>query len=118
MGRIRTIAGNQCVFCIFTSLNFFLIILALAILICSAYLFMITQNANAFNVTFLIVGLLLALLGGCSFKLKRSPRGLWCYNLFLGVIFLLQLIISVILIIKKDKIIEWASKHIDSKTLA
>lgn len=110
-------AGNQCIFCIFVFLNFFLILVGLAILICAIYLFVITKNANGFNIGFLVIGLLLMLLGGCSFKLKKSTCGLWWYNFFLAVIFLLQLIISIILIIKKDSVLKWASAHVDSKTM-
>lgn len=110
-------AGNQCIYCIYLMLNFFLILIGLAILICAVYLFIITKNANAFNLSFLIIGLLLMLLGGCSFKLKKSPCGLWWYNFLLAVIFLLQLIISIILIVKKDSVLKWASAHVDSKTM-
>ncbi len=110
-------AGNSCVFCVFTLLNFFLILIGLAILCCAVYLFVLTKNANAFNLSFLVLGCLLILLGICSFKLKKSPRGLCCYNFFLAIIFLFQLIISIILIIKKDSVIKWAASHVDSKTI-
>ena len=115
MAKVK--AGNACIFFIFTILNIVLILIGLAILICAIYLFIITKNGNAFNIIFLVLGILLMLLGICACKLRKSPRGLWCYNLFLGILFLLQLIVSITLIVKKDAVLKWASQHVDSKTM-
>ena len=98
-------------FFLFTFLNVFLLVMGLAILGGAVYLFVLTKNANAFNIVFLVLGLIFSALSLCSCRLRKSGWGLNGYLAILAVLFLVQLITTVMLLVKKDEVIAWAVEH-------
>lgn len=103
--------GNTCLFFMFVLFNFFILLSSLGILGCATYLFVITKEANTFNVSFIVVGLLLLLLSLLSFKMRRSIHLMGFYLFILFFVFLFQLIITIVMIVDKDKLVEIAKKY-------
>ena len=107
--------GNTCLFVIFIIFNLLMFLSALGLMGCAIYLFVFTKDANPFNITFLAVSFVLLLFSGIAFKLRRSVHLLGFYLFILTIIFMAQLIITVLIFTNKDKMMEWARTHMDSQ---
>ena len=104
--------GNPCLFAVFIIFNFLLFLSSLGILACAIYLFALTLDANVFNISFLTIAVALFVLTICAFKMKRSIHLLGFYLFILTILFLFQVILTVVIMVNKDKVIEWAKEHI------
>ncbi len=107
--------GNKIIFVLFLISNVLLMALGLAIMAAGIYLFVLTSEANAFNFIFLFLGIIVCGLGVFSFRIRRSLYGLTFYLLMMSFILLAQIIVSVVLVCKKDAVIGWALNNTDSK---
>jgi hypothetical protein len=116
MEKIKNIVkeGNSCIFAVFIIFNFLLFLVALGILGCAIYLFAFTFNANVFNISFLIISVVLFVFTVCAFKMRRSIHLLGFYLFILCILFLFQLIITIVVMVNKQKLIDWATEHMDS----
>ena len=81
-------AGSVSVFTLFVIFNFGITLSSIGILGISIYLFVITEEGNAFNVSFLIIGICLLVLSILAFKLRRSIHLLGFYLVILLLFFL------------------------------
>lgn len=105
--------GNTCLFLLFVLFNFFILLSSLGILGCDVYLFVITKEANTFNISFLVIGLVLLFFSILAFYMRKSVHLLGFYLVILSVVFLFELIITIIMIVKKDALLELAQKYMD-----
>ena len=103
--------GNSCLFLFFVIFNFCIFLSSIGILGCGIYLFVITKEANTFNVSFLITGLTMMIFSGLAFMMRRSIHLLGFYLVILFFVFLFQLIVTIIMIVKKEALIELAKKY-------
>lgn len=72
------------------------------------YLFIFTESANAFNIGFLVIAVILGAVSLISYRCRKNLDLLTAYLIFLGVIFLGQLILTILLLANKNKMLEWA----------
>ncbi len=103
--------GNSCLFMMFILFNFFIFLSSLGILGCSMYLFYITKEANTFNVSFLVTGLVMLIFSFFAFRLRRSVHLLGFYLIILFIVFLFQLILTIIMIINKETLVRIAKQY-------
>ena len=103
--------GNSCLFLFFVIFNFLIFLSSLGILGCGVYLTVITKEANAFNISFLVTGGLMFIFSALAFKMRRSVHLLGLYLIILFFVFLFQLIITIIMIVKKQALIDLAVKY-------
>eukprot|EP00347_Sterkiella_histriomuscorum_P001816 403370567 len=103
--------GNSCLFLFFVIFNFLIFLSSLGILGCGVYLTVITKEANAFNISFLVTGGLMFIFSALAFKMRRSIHLLGFYLIILFFVFLFQLIITIVMIVKKEALIELAKKY-------
>lgn len=108
--------GNTCLFLIFVIFNFFVFLCSMGIIGCAIYLFVITSEANVFNISFIVVGGVLFLFSLLAFWMRRSVHLLGLYLLILAVVFFFQLIITIIMAIKKEKLLELAYKYMSDSS--
>ena len=104
--------GNTCLFAIFILFNFLLFLTSIGTLGVAIYLFALTKSANAFNIGFLVIAVVLFAFTFCAFRLRRSIHLLGFYLVIIFVIFLVNLIITICVFANKDKMIEWAKQNI------
>ncbi|CDW84372.1 UNKNOWN [Stylonychia lemnae] len=111
--------GSTGLFMFFVIFNFLIVLSSLGVIGCSIYLFVITKQANAFNVSFLITGIVLSTFSILAFKLRKSIHLLGCYLLILALVFFFMLIVTIIMLIKKSVIVEAARRWFEDsgKTL-
>ena len=95
----------------FMLFNFLIFVSSLGVLAIGIYLTVVTNEANAFNVSFLITGGVLALLSGIAFFMRRSVHLLGFYLVIMFFLFLFQLIVTIVMIIKKERVVELAQKY-------
>ena len=103
--------GNQCLFLMFISFNFALLLSSLGVLGCAIYLWVISSKFNIFVMFFFFSGLLLLLLTTCSFKLRKSIHLIRCYLILQFMIFTCMLIFSLVLLFNRDNMIAWAKRR-------
>ena len=77
----------------------------------AVYLFIFTEDANAFNIGFIVISLLLMFSSFFAFQLKRRPDWMMAYLALLLVIFLAQLIFTVLIMSNKATLVEYAKEH-------
>lgn len=87
LGR-KSVEGNQCLFYTFAFFNFFTFLQALALLGVGVYLFIFTEEANTFNVGFIVIALLLIGTSLVAFKLRQRLEWLAAYLGLLACVFL------------------------------
>lgn len=102
MFKVDNQAGNQCIFMFFVIFNFSLFLASLGILGADVYLFVITREANVFNICFLIIGVVLLVLSLMSFKLRTSIHLLGFYLIMIGLLFVVMFILTVVMIVQKE----------------
>ena len=110
--------GNQFLFLMFTGCNFLVFLSALGILGCSIYLFVILEQANLFDVSFMLIAIALLLLSFCGFKLKKSPGWMKCFLYIQLVIFTFMLITSLVLLLNTSKVEAWAENLYNNEKAA
>ena len=115
MPKVEIKEGNQFLFLLFTGCNFLLFLSSLGILSCAIYLFIILEQANVFDVSFLLIAVTLLLLTFCGFKLKKSPGWMKCFLFIQLILFVFMLIISLTLMYNKSNVEKWATKLYNSK---
>ena len=94
MERINSIKGlvkegNTCLFSIFFLFNFLMFLCSLGILGCAIYLFVLSKEANVFNIAFTSIGAVLVVFSCCAFRMRRSIHLLGFYLFILTIIFML-----------------------------
>ena len=104
-------AGNPCLFYTFGVFNFLVLLQSICLLGISVYLFIFTEEANAFNIGFMIIALLLLAASFFAFQLKRRPDWLMAYLAMLLALFLAQLIFTILIMSNKESILEYAEKN-------
>ena len=100
--------GNLCLFLIFMLFNLGEFLSSLGIIGCAIYLFVFTKSVNIFNLAFLGMGLFMAVITVCAFKLRRSIHLLGLYSFSLSVLFLFQIILTIIIFAKNEVVVAWA----------
>lgn len=111
--KAKFVGGNSCIYVVFMLFNFLLFLTAIGILGCAIYLFVLTKSGNVFNISFLIVSLVLFLFSLIGFfKLRKSVHLLGFYLFILFIVFLFQLILTIVIFVNKDKVVSWAKDHI------
>lgn len=110
--------GNSCLFFLFVLFNFFVFLSSMGFIGCAIFLFVETKQTNAFNMGFLIIGLLLFGFSLLAFKMRKSTFLLFVYVWLLFIFFTFQLIITIVMITKREKLIEIAETYLsdDEKT--
>ena len=113
MEKVKNIVkeGNSCIFAMFIIFNFFLFLSSIGILGCSIYLFVLIKDANVFNISFLVISIVLFLFTFLAFRMRKSVHWLGFYVFVLTILFLFQLIITILVMTNKDKMIRWAKEH-------
>ena len=111
-----TKAGNSFIFWLFTLLNMLLIVLGLGISAAAVYLWTLTKSANYFTLSFLGLGVFLAMIATCAFCMRRSTVRLSLYILILLIICIVQTTGTILLIVKRDQVVDWWMDHIDEKS--
>ena len=107
--------GNTCLFTLFIFFNLFTFLTSLGIVGIAIYLFVITKQANGFNIGFLVVGAVLLIFSAMAFKMRRSIHLMGLYLVILTIIFLVEMIATILLIVVPEStILEWAAKHADT----
>jgi Tetraspanin family len=89
---------------IFFIFNFLVFLAALGLIIADIFLF-VKLKANIYTWAFLIVGAVLLVVSAIAFKLRRSIHLLGFYCLIIFGAFLVQLIVSILFIVAKEKLI-------------
>ena len=77
--KVEIKPGNKCLYLMFVGFNFLIFLASLGIFACSIYLIVIMKGMNAFNATFLVASIVIAMLTICSFRLRESVHMLGCY---------------------------------------
>ena len=80
------------------------------------YLWVMIKESNGLTIGFLILGLLLLVLSLLAFWMRRSIHLLGMYLVVVLGFLLFELIITIVLTIKKESIIVIAEKYIGNKT--
>lgn len=81
--------GNTCLFFLFVVFNFLIFLSSLGIIGCATYLFIITKEANLFNISFVVVGFILLFFSVLAFRMRRSVHllGFYLFILFIAFTF-------------------------------
>jgi hypothetical protein len=103
--------GNTCLFLVFMFFNFLLFLSSLGIFGCAVYLFVLTKNANVFNLCFLTIAVFLLVFSLAAFKMRRSIHLLGMYIFVLLIVFFFQSIITVLIFLLKNVVINWAQSN-------
>jgi hypothetical protein len=103
MERIKNIKGlvkegNTCLFAVFFLFNFFLFLASLGLLGVAIYLFVLTKEANVFNISFTAIAVVLVLFSCCAFRMRRSIHLLGFYLFILTIIFLAQATLTICIV--------------------
>ena len=105
MFKVDTQAGNACIYTCFIMLNFCLFLSSLGVLGADIFLF-IKIGTYVYTWIFLGLGIGLLVCSLLSFKLRKSIHLLGMYLLIIFGIFFFMLISTVVLLIKKDTIVD------------
>ena len=100
--------GNSLIFCLFIVSNITLFIMGAAILGIGGYLWVLTKDPNTFNICFLGTGSFIMVLSILSFCLRKSKYRIKLYNWLLTMIFVIQLILTIMFLAFRSKLIKWA----------
>ena len=106
MGQVRK--GSGCLFFLYSFSNFLLLLVGVGIIAGGIELFIVLKMANIFNILVVSVGILLLLLSGCGFALRRSQCGLKSYNILLLILLASMILITIFMLFKRDMVIDWA----------
>lgn len=90
--------GNSCLFLLFVIFNFLTFLSSLGLLGISIYLFVLTKQANGFNIGFLAVAVVLLLMSVLAFTMRRSIHLLFFYLMIIFVVFLAELTITILIV--------------------
>ena len=74
----------------------------------AVYLFIFTESANGFNIGFMVLSIILGAVSLLAFKFRKNLDLMTAYLVVLGIIFLAQLILTILILANKNKIIDWA----------
>ena len=105
-------SGNKCLFFIFVTLNFLLLLVGAAIGGSGIYLWTETRSANYFTMSFLVVGVFVMLIAACSFCLKNSTFRLSIYILILLILSAAMVTAMILFITERERVLDWATEHI------
>ena len=102
-------AGNSCIYFCFATFNLLTLIVSIAIIACDIYMFVICKGANVINIFFAILGVCLLLLSTCACYLRKSVNLLACYLFIQVALFGCMFIITMILMLNKKMVEDWAT---------
>lgn len=102
MSREKEIKGNVLIYCIFQISNICLAILGLFTFMISIYLMVLSKSLNFMNLIFFFFGLALCVLAYLGCKLRNMPFGNLIYSVTLSIIFIMDLITTLILFTDKN----------------
>jgi hypothetical protein len=103
----KEIKGNTFIFFLFQVCNIALAVLGLFTTAISIYLITLTKNLNAFNGLFICFGVILIILSYFGCKLRNSPFGNYLYSIILTLIFICDMIVTLVLFSYRDEVISW-----------
>ncbi len=99
------------VFCLFYISNVLLFMCGIGLVILGIYIWTETKRAGVFEITFIILGIIEILLAFLGCYSRTSFSKLSCYSCFLGIIFMVQLVVSILGIVYKGKVIDVAAEN-------
>lgn len=101
------------IFCLFYLSNFLLFGCGIGIAVLGIYIWSETKRAGEFEIIFLILGIIVFLIAILGCYSRKSTGRLSCYSCSLSVIFVIQLVCSILGIAFKSKVIDMAAEHIN-----
>lgn len=104
----RAADGNQFLYYTFVVSNFLIFLQSLALLAIGVYLFILTEQANVFNIILLVIAIAIGIISLFSYKYRKNLDLMTAYLIIIGIVFLCQLIFTILLMANKNKILEWA----------
>ena len=109
-------AGNSFIFCLFTLLNMLLVVLGLGIAAAAVYLWTLTKTYNYFTLSFLGLGVFISMIATWAFCMRKSTIRLSLYILILLILSVVQTASTILLIVKRDQVVDWWMDHIDAES--
>lgn len=103
------------VFCLFYVSNILLFVSGISLAALGIYIWTETDRAGEFEITFLVLGIIVFFLAILGCYTRTSISKLSCYSCSLSIVFLIQLLASILGIAYKDKIIDLAAEHSSDK---
>ena len=110
--------GYSCLFALFSVINLAFFLSGLGIIALGIYLWTLTERAGEFEIGFIILGGIEAVNAILGWNAKYSISKMKCYSFFLCITFVVQLTATILGIILKDKIIDWATDNMKDKESA
>ncbi len=101
------VRGNAFIYFLFQICNIALSILGFGTLCIALYLLLVTKSLNAFSLCFLCFGIGLIILSYFGCNLKYSPFGNLVYIIVLSVIFISDLIVTILSFFYREEVIKW-----------
>ena len=105
MKREIEIKGNTFIYCFFQISNICLCVLGFFTFGIAIYFITLSRSLNYLNCLFLLFGLILVILSYFGCKLRKAPLGNFFYSVILTIIFLLDFIITIIMLADGNNII-------------
>mmetsp|Transcript_57561 Transcript_57561/g.65673 ORF Transcript_57561/g.65673 Transcript_57561/m.65673 type:complete len:229 (-) Transcript_57561:1077-1763(-) len=108
LGKVH---GDRCTFCMFRFCNFFLSFVGAAIFGLAVYLWAIVKVFTVFTAIFMALGALTIVTAIWGWKSRYSTASLILYQIFLFLIWVSQLVGTILLFVYTNTVIEWAHEH-------
>jgi hypothetical protein len=97
MKRGDDVSGNILIYCLFQISNICLSVLGFFTFGISIYLVVLSKSLNFINLIFFFLGAILIVLAYYGCKMRNNPIGNWIYSVILTVIFLLDLVMTMMM---------------------
>jgi hypothetical protein len=110
--------GYSCVFALFSIMNLAFFLSGLGMTALGIYLWTLTERAGEFEIGFIVLGAIESVIAIVGWNSKYSPTKMKFYSWFLFLTFIIQVTATVLGIVLKDKIIDWATENMQDKDSA
>ena len=110
------IEGNLTIYFLFLISNICLLVLGIITIFISIYLIAITSSLSFINVTLFLFGIFFIVIAIYGFKLRSSIEGNLVYSIILSVTFVLDLVLTILLIEFKNLVVSWVIDKIQDST--
>jgi hypothetical protein len=97
MKRGDDVSGNIFIYCLFQISNICLSVLGFFTFGISIYLVVLSKSLNFINLIFFFLGAILIVLAYYGCKMRNNPIGNWIYSVILTVIFLLDMVMTMMM---------------------
>ena len=104
MNRGDDVSGNIFIYCLFQISNICLSVLGFFTFGISIYLVVLSKSLNFINLIFFFLGVILIVLAYYGCKMRKNPIGNWIYSIILSIIFLLDTIMTCMMLFNTSTI--------------